>query len=136
MFLLILRSCGWLRFVCIFLFWGCMMILWLVSSDLSWLFLVWNGYLIKNSKNNSNRVARKQNPRTCPYDELYGLPYSNQKFMKLFLGETRHLVLSNNKPIGFEMKKLWIFEVNLRILSTVLTSMCCEGHNLPYINLN
>ena len=42
-------------------------------------------------------MVGKQNPKTCPYDELYGLLYRGKKFMKLFLDETKHLGLSNHK---------------------------------------
>ena len=42
-------------------------------------------------------MVGKQNPKTCPYDELYGLLYEGRKFMKLFLDETKHLGLSNHK---------------------------------------
>ena len=73
-------------------------------------------------------MAKVENPRTYPYRKLYGFTYRPQNLMKLFLYETRYLELSNHinyKPIGFEMKELWIFEVNPRILFTIPTSMGC-----------
>ena len=60
------------------------------------------------------------------YDELYGLTCRGQNLMKLFLEETRQSELSNHinyKSMGLEMRELWIFEVLLWILSTVLTSI-------------
>ena len=69
----------------------------------------------KNSKKNINRVVENRNPRTCPYNNLYSLLHKSQKFMKLFLDETRHPGISNHinyKAIGLEMRELLSFELD------------------------
>ena len=50
-----------------------------------------------------------------------------------------HLEISNNinyKAIGSVLSEIWIFEVNLRILSRIMTSMGCEGYDSPYTTSN
>ena len=71
--------------------------------------ILWIRYLVKTSKEHVNRIVGKQNPKTYPYDKLYGLLYRGQKFMKLFLYETRNSELSNH--MNYKSIKLFMREL-------------------------
>ena len=59
--------------------------------------------------------------------------------IKPILDETKHLELSNHinyNAIESVLSEIWIFEINSKILSWVLTRQEREEHNSSYITLN
>ena len=99
----------------------------------------WNWTLHKKQDREQTRIWKLGRFYSIRTHKVYGSISSYQNLMNLFLYEARHLKLSkhiNYKAIGIVLREIWIFEINHRILSLVLSRLDFDGHVLPYTHSN